>query len=342
MGWVSRFTYGRGGTVDGEPVDGSPLGGTLNDGMMHKEFRHEALLYAGEDDFLERTVPFLREGVEAGESALVVLNADKLRALRSELNGHAEGVHFADTAAIGTNPACIIPAWREFVDEHAEDGRALRGVGEPVRPDRTSAELVECQRHESLLNLAFAGTRSFYLLCPYDTEALDPAVIEEALRSHPTVVNGHGPEESELFRDLDEVAAPFAEPLPLPKVEPRAVVFQATTLAALRAFVAETALEAGLSIGRCEGLVLAANEVATNSVRHGGGGGILRLWQTDDAVLCEIHDTGHIEDPLVGRVRPTLGQVGGHGLWMANQLCDLVQVRTFAGGNVVRLHMRRS
>ncbi len=69
--------------------------------------------------------------------------------------------------------------------------------------------------------------------------------------------------------------------------------------------------------------------------------GSFACWHTDDTVTCEIHDTGHIEDPLVGRVRPELGQTNGHGLWMANQLCDLVQVRTFAGGNIVRMHMRR-
>ena len=105
--------------------------------------------------------------------------------------------------------------------------------------------------------------------------------------------------------------------------------------------MAREAIAAGLSERNRDGLVLAANEVATNSVRHGGGGGIIRLWQTEDALLCEIHDTGHIEDPLVGRVRPAPEQLGGHGLWMANQVCDLVQVRTFPGGNVVRLHMRR-
>ena len=290
---------------------------------------------------MERTVPFLTDGVEAGEPALVVLNADKLRALRAALNGHAEGIHFADMAAVGANPACIIPAWREFVDEHSAPGRRLRGIGEPIWSDRTSAELVECQRHESLLNLAFADATSFHLICPYDTEALDPAVIEEAHCSHPTVVDGHASENSTLFRDLDEVAAPFADPLPEPPVEPRTVVFQATTLAALRSFLASEARAAGLPARDCEGLVLAANEVATNSVCHGGGGGILRLWHTEDVVACEIHDTGHIEDPLVGRVRPEVGQTSGHGLWMANQLCDLVQVRTFAGGNIVRLHMRR-
>jgi prepilin-type processing-associated H-X9-DG protein len=32
----------------------------------------------------------------------------------------------------------------------------LRGAGEPIWPERRPAELVECQRHESLLNVAFA------------------------------------------------------------------------------------------------------------------------------------------------------------------------------------------
>jgi hypothetical protein len=47
---------------------------------------------------------------------------------------------------------------------------------------------VERQRHEALLNLAFAGAADFWLLCPYDTEALDGSVIDEAHHSHPVVV----------------------------------------------------------------------------------------------------------------------------------------------------------
>ena len=30
------------------------------------------------------------------------------------------------------------------------------------------------------------------------------------------------------------------------------------------------------------------------------------------------------------------------GLWLANQLCDLVQIRTLPAGTVVRLHMNRN
>jgi hypothetical protein len=56
-------------------------------------------------------------------------------------------------------------------------------------------------------------------------------------------------------------------------------------------------------------------------------------------VICEVSDNGRIGQPLVGRQLPADDSVGGRGLWMANQLCDLVQIRTFADGSVVRLHM---
>jgi hypothetical protein len=37
-------------------------------------------------------------------------------------------------------------------------------------------------------------------------------------------------------------------------------------------------------------LVLAVDEVATNSLRHGGGRGTLRIWRDADAVVCEVRD----------------------------------------------------
>ena len=88
--------------------------------------------------------------------------------------------------------------------------------------------------------------------------------------------------------------------------------------------------------------MLAVNEVATNSIRHGGGRGVLRIWHAAGALVCEVADSGRIADPLAGRQRPVSGQSGGHGLWLCNQICDLVQVRTFATGSVVRLHTRHA
>jgi anti-sigma regulatory factor (Ser/Thr protein kinase) len=100
------------------------------------------------------------------------------------------------------------------------------------------------------------------------------------------------------------------------------------------------AARCGFDEDRTDAIVLAANEVATNSLVHGGGRGTLRAWLGDGSMVCEFRDAGHIAgQPLIGRVQPEAGQIGGHGLWLANQLCDLVQVRSSADGTVVRLHM---
>ena len=92
-------------------------------------FRHEALLYAGEVDFLAGTLPFIREGVAADEPVLVVVSAAKIGLLRSALGGDADRVAFADMADVGANPARIIPAWRDFVAGHDVANRRARGIG---------------------------------------------------------------------------------------------------------------------------------------------------------------------------------------------------------------------
>jgi anti-sigma regulatory factor (Ser/Thr protein kinase) len=118
------------------------------------------------------------------------------------------------------------------------------------------------------------------------------------------------------------------------------MAFRQTDLKRVRRFVSEHAADAGLPSERADDLVVAVNEAATNSVRHGGGEGLFRIWRDHGALVCEIRDAGRIDQPLVGRRRPERGASGGHGLWIANQICDLVQVRSRRTGTVVRLHMR--
>ena len=303
---------------------------------------HEALFYAGEDGFVEASAAFVREGVDAAEPVLVVVSARKIDRLREALGPAHTDVVFADMAHVGANPARIIPAWRRFLDERAPDGRPVRGIGEPVWADRSAAELVECQRHESLLNLAFASSPAWTLLCPYDTDSLDDAVLEEARRSHPTLVEDGRRRESRSYRGLDAIAAPFDEPLPDPPAATRELAYRLDSIDEVRRLVAESAAAFGLDPSRRSNLVLAANEMATNSVRHGGGAGMLRIWEDSGSLVCELRDAGRIDEPLIGRERPTTVQEGGRGHWMANQLCDLVQVRSFATGTVVRLHARRA
>ena len=241
---------------------------------------------------------------------------------------------------VGRNPARIIPAWRQFLDEHGGGTRSVRGIGEPIFAERSADELAECQRHESLLNIAFAGSGAWSLLCPYDTAALPHTVIEEAERSHP-IIEEHGTQRASLTcRTMDEMASPFDAPLPAPSGVLADVVFDSDhSLPAVRELVAHQAERAGLDEMAVNELVLAVHEAAANSLHHGGAArGSMQLWVTETAVVCEVRDAGHVDAPLVGRERPLPGALRGRGMWMVNQLCDLVQQRAYPDGNVVRLH----
>jgi anti-sigma regulatory factor (Ser/Thr protein kinase) len=305
-------------------------------------FRHEAMLYAGERGFLAGAVPFLRQGVAAGEPALVVVSPPKIALLREALGADADRVRFADMGSVGRNPARIIGTWRAFVREADGERRPLRGIGEPIDADRSAAELFECHRHEALLNLAFVDASSFQLLCPYDVTSLDPQVVACARRTHPLVRDEQGRvHASTVFEGLDAVAAPCVAPLSPAPPDAQKIRIVPAGLASMRAAVARRAERAGFPPSRREDLVLAVNELATNAICHGGGAGTLTIWETSAALMWEVTDAGRVEHPLTGREPPQPGQIGSYGLWLVNQLCDLVEQRTTPHGNLVRVSMGR-
>jgi len=283
-------------------------------------------------------VPFLREGLERGEPAMVAVRAEQIRALRGALGEAADPIRFVDMAELGRNPGRIIPAWRDFLTANR---RPVRGLGEPVWAGRRAEELVECQLHEALLNVAFADAEGFRLLCPYDRSALDEVVLREACCIHPSIVDGSRTWRSPGYRTGDELLAPFDAPLPPPRAAVEVLAYDRRSLDDLRASVAARSAVAGLEPPRASDFVLAVNEAAANSIRHGGGNGVLRMWEEGDALICEIRDRGLVVDPLVGRSRPALTQAGGWGVYIAHQVCDLVQLRSDRLGTVVRLYMRR-
>jgi len=64
------------------------------------------------------------------------------------------------------------------------------------------------------------------------------------------------------------------------------------------------------------------------------------MWRDGGNLVCEIRDAGRYDVPLSDRTKPGPGLREPRGLWLANHLCDLVQIRTFADGTAVRLHTR--
>ena len=138
-------------------------------------------------------------------------------------------------------------------------------------------------------------------MCPYDTDALDPAVVEEALRSHPIVADGRDRADSTSYGGLVAAAEPFREPLRDPPTQPKEFYFEAAGLAALRAVRRPAGCGRGAGLVRTEDLLLAVNEVATNSLRHAHGSGVLRVWEEPGYLICEVRDGGtfDIRSPAV-------------------------------------------
>jgi anti-sigma regulatory factor (Ser/Thr protein kinase) len=299
-------------------------------------FRHEALLYKTEAEFLSGTTAFIKQGLAEGAPTLVVVEAAKIRRLRAALGADAEAVEFADMVAVGQNPARIIPRWRDFVDRHGGRGRPLRGIGEPVWPGRSPDELVECRHHEALLNVAFVQSPPFWLLCPYDASTLEPVVVEDAHGTHPFVCTA---DDRQASPDYDGTHPHRLFDEPLPDRPPHAPTLQFTELAPVREFVRRH-VETSDGHRDLSDVVLAVDELAANSLRHGGGQGTLAIWWQGDSLVCQVEDRGHIVDPLVGRRRPVPTQLNGRGLWITNQLCRLLQIRSSPQGTRVRIHFR--
>jgi hypothetical protein len=297
-------------------------------------FHHEAFLYEGAEEFLAGTAAFVREGLSAGEPVLVAVDATSAARVRERLPDSAR-VRWVDVTSIGRNPARITTLWQEFVARTG--GGALRGVGEPIWPLRSPAELAECQRHEELLNLAFAGESSFRLLCPYDRQALDPAVIAEARRSHPTLIESSTARRSDDYRGLEAASAPFDAPLSEPPAVASEDAVDGLSELALFGLVKARSADAGLGTRRARDLAVAVL-AAEDSLRPGDGVRRLRVWEEDATLICELRVSSVLHDPLAGR-HPPSARPEARGLWLANQLCDLVELRSFPTGTVARLHM---
>ena len=302
--------------------------------MEHAGFQHQALIYEGADEYVAGTAPFLRAAMEADQPALVAVRKEQADLLKDALRGDIGMLRFVSIDEVARNPAAVIPLWRDFADEYR--GRPVRGVSELVWAERSRAEMEECHRHEALLNLAFADGQPLSLLCPYDACALGDDELERAANTHKLISREGRTEPSAAFDGYFDC---LAGELPPPAVRPDTLGFGLTELAEVRRRTSAAGERAGMDSRAIADLVTATSELAANSVMHGGGTGTLRLWRENGSLLAEVEDEGRIEEQLVGRLRPGITQEGGRGLWLANQLCDLVQIRSGERGTVVRLHV---
>ena len=305
-----------------------------------QSYRHEAFLWHDRSDFTDGLVPFITEGLAAGEPVMVATVAEHTDWLRDALGPGADCVRFVDMAELGRNPAKIIPAWQKFIDSEAGGGgHPARGVGEPIWAGRHTDELIECQLHEALLNVAVDPMTPFWLVCPYDAEGLDSQVIDEAYRSHPVMIEADAYKGSTQYAGRAHLDVMLGSALPPLVGEPTTVPFHAKNLDRLPIFLKLEGHVAGLGLQQATDLAAATYGLAVGSMQRGATGGVIRIWRQPRSVVCEVIDDTYVDDPLAGRRAPLVDSADA--LWTANQLCDLVQLRSTPAGTVVRAHAYR-
>jgi anti-sigma regulatory factor (Ser/Thr protein kinase) len=295
---------------------------------------HVALFYEGEQEYLDGVAQFAAPALDAGEPVVAAVPPERGRLLHDS----SSAVRILDMFELGRNPARIIPEVEALLAEYG--GARLHVIGEPVWQGRSPEEIREVTRHEALVNLAWRDAR-IRSLCPYDAAALGPQVLDGAERTHPCVIR-HGRGARSRLYSGGAIPSGCEQPLQLPPDSARSMRFGIDDLFKLRSMVGEIAHDAGLGDDRTADLMLVTSELSTNAIRHGDGTGVLHAWRAGRGVVCQVKDHGQIADPMAGRRRPVPRGTGGLGLWMVNQLCDLVEVRSGKRGTTVRAHVSSS
>lgn len=106
-------------------------------------------------------------------------------------------------------------------------------------------------------------------------------------------------------------------------------------LSAARQLAGRLAVESGFPERSVDDLKLVVTELASNTLRHGGGIGWMRLWVDGPGIIVELSDSGVMER-AIDSARPPPLEEGGRGIWIVRQLCREVHIRSTEDGTVVQ------
>jgi anti-sigma regulatory factor (Ser/Thr protein kinase) len=296
--------------------------------------RHHAFVYSADDEFVQRSAPFLEEGVQDGSAVLAVLARSKCVALREALGPIADRVEFIDRDGFYVRPAMAIANFDRCIHERMAAGAPdVRAIAE-IQPGPTPAEWRTWTAYEGIVNRALAA-HPLWVICGYDARDCPDEMLDAAWRAHPHVVTDDQrpgacyEEPEELVASLlpEHVELPGLRHLP-PCADPAGV------REALAAELAHAHVPGAAAIL----MLVAANEVAANAWYHGGGPTEIRAGLVDHRFVFEVSDDGPgLDDPLAGYTPPRPANGRGSGLWIARQLMSRVDLLTAGPGLTVRL-----
>jgi anti-sigma regulatory factor (Ser/Thr protein kinase) len=301
-------------------------------------FMHAAAMYSSDEDFLSMVVPFLHEGLIAGEPTLLGVTARQQGLIHDALGDAATGLTLLNSADRYDQPFAALHRNHQMFASYRDKGAPrVRVVGQVPHPS-TGAPWDGWVRYEAAINQLYAPF-DVWGLCPYDTRSTPDPVLADVERTHGLLAGPDGRHRpNPRYTDpADFLAARAqAEVDPLEDSEPAVTVAEPTPSDARRA-VAALARTTTLDSEAVDNLVLAVSEVVTNATVHGQPPVDLRAWAADDRVVVAIRDRGPgPADPFAGYL-PRTGHSGGLGLWTTHQLCSRVTLSPTPDGFTVRL-----
>ncbi len=307
-------------------------------------FEHSACIYDDDSQFLDMAVPFLADGMALGEPVLAVTTAANLELLGAALGERSGDVDYAESAFFGRRPPRRVAAFYRYWKGGQGSPRSgrVRILAEPVWAGRSAREITGWTRMEAALNVTLAPT-SISMICPYDARTTGKDILADALRTHPVLVAGSRQSPSPQYADPATFARSCdTRPLADPPGDAEAFDFDGD-LRGLRRFIAGSARLHGLTGDRADMLVLAVSEVGAYLKSRWPASAAVRTWEQPGAVICDFREPGaSITDPFLGLRPAELVPGDGDGLWLANQICDWLDIRSGAGGCAIQLQIPSS
>jgi anti-sigma regulatory factor (Ser/Thr protein kinase) len=296
------------------------------------QLRHGALVYQSQDEYLARAVPFLRDGLDAGEGAIVAHTKPGLTMMREALGPDAEHVTFVDVSSAYTRPARTLASYHKVYAEKLQESPKLRAVAD-VQFGLDPAEWDLWTGYEAVFNRSFDHL-PVWVLCSYNANATPDPIIEGVWQTHPEVVDGSEWTMSDRYEEPDQLLrriTPSAELLPELRSIPFGRDAEEFRERLARELTAERVPEAQVLE-----MLLGATEIATNAIQHGGGIEDVRVGRADGRFVCEIVDRGSgFDDPAAGYLAPRPGI--GTGLWVARQLSWQIEFFRAPAGFTARI-----
>lgn len=297
---------------------------------------HAAGFHSSPAHLVGQLVPLAQAAIGRGEAVALALAPETEAALRDAL-GAVDGLHALGPAADAGSGQTVAVARGRELRELTRTAGPVTVLGEH-RSDLDGPDGSFWTEFDAAVNVAMAEL-PVRMTCFFPEMPLHQCVLDGAHDNHPHLLVRGELRPNPRHRTPRDVltAHPVAPPLLLGAPD-LTLAFQSWQLQDVRRAVRGVAGAAGFTDDRTEDVVLAVNEVATNAVEHGGPPAELHLWATGGGLVCEVHDTGTLADPLPGMVSPHPSEPRGRGLWISRQVCDLLHVWSDDHGTHVRVH----